>query len=208
MRLLIVSDVHDAIRHIKSLRGSYDAVIAAGDFTYRRSLEAAVEALEELAKIAPVYFVPGNTDPPQLATYETSMIKPLHGRTHMVGPYPAGGAGGSLRTPFDDLFHVTEEELQRVLESLSPTPRILVTHNPPKGHLDRVGGIKPVGSLAVRSYIERVQPILSIHGHIHEDRGIDLLGETILVNPGPLKDGYYAEALLDTKVRVWLKKLP
>ena len=68
--------------------------------------------------------------------------------------------------------------------------------------------MRSVGSLAVRRYIEEKQPILSIHGHIHEDRGIDILGETVLVNPGPLKDGYYAEALLESKVRVWLRKLP
>jgi len=67
MRLLLVADVHDGVKQARSIRGSYDAVIAAGDFTYKRSVETAVEALEALAEIAPVYFVPGNTDPPELA---------------------------------------------------------------------------------------------------------------------------------------------
>ncbi|MEM1927061.1 MAG: metallophosphoesterase family protein [Pyrobaculum sp.] len=208
MRLLIVADVHDGLRQIKAIGGSYDAVIAAGDFTYRRTIQAAAEALEELAKIAPVYFVPGNTDPPELATYMKDNIKPVHGRTERIGPYVVGGAGGSLPTPFDDLFKLSEEELESLLKGLSPTPHILVVHNPPRGYLDKVGLVRSVGSLAVRRYIEEKQPMLSIHGHIHEDRGIDILGETVLVNPGPLKDGYYAEALLESKVRVWLRKLP
>ncbi|ABP49883.1 metallophosphoesterase family protein [Pyrobaculum arsenaticum] len=208
MRLLLVADVHDAVRNVKAIRGSYDAVIASGDFTYRRRLDAALEVLEALAAIAPVYFVPGNTDPPQLAAYENERIKPLHGKTAALGPYVVGGAGGSLPTPFDDLFRVTEEELERLLSSLSPTPHILVVHNPPRGHLDRVGGVKPVGSLAVKRYIEERQPVLSVHGHIHEDRGIDIVGDTVVVNPGPLKEGYYAEAELNgAKVVATLKKL-
>jgi len=208
MRLLLVADVHDGVDKIKALPRNFDAVIAAGDFTYRRSVEAAVEALEALAEIAPVYFVPGNTDPPELARYENAAVKPVHGRVLPLGPYAVGGAGGSLPTPFNDLFRVTEEELERLMRSLTPTPHILVVHNPPRGYLDKVGGVRPVGSFAVRRYIEEKQPALSVHGHIHEDRGIDLLGGTVIVNPGPLKDGFYAEALLDgAKIIVWLRKV-
>jgi len=208
VRLLLVADVHDGVDKIKALPRNFDAVIAAGDFTYRRSVEAAVEALEALAEIAPVYFVPGNTDPPELARYENAAVKPVHGRTLPLGPYTVGGAGGSLPTPFNDLFRVTEEELGRLLSSLAPTPHILVVHNPPRGILDKVGGVRPVGSVAVRRYIEEKQPLLSVHGHIHEDRGIDMLGGTIIVNPGPLKDGFYAEALLNgTEITVWLRRV-
>jgi hypothetical protein len=35
-----------------------------------------------------------------------------------------------------------------------------------------------------------------------------MLGSTVVVNPGPLKDGFYAEAVLDgTKVTVRLRKI-
>ncbi|AET33880.1 metallophosphoesterase family protein [Pyrobaculum ferrireducens] len=208
MRLLLVADVHDGVRQARSIRGSYDAVIAAGDFTYRRRVEAAVEVLEALAEIAPVYFVPGNTDPPELAGFEKGAVRSVHGRALPLGPYTVGGAGGSLPTPFDDLFRVSEEDLGVLLYSLSPSPHILVVHNPPRGHLDKVGGVRPVGSLSVKRYIEEKQPILSVHGHIHEDRGIDIIGDTVLVNPGPLKDGYYAEAELDgAKAVVRLRRL-
>lgn len=40
------------------------------------------------------------------------------------------------------------------------------------------------GSTAVRELIERYQPKLSVHGHIHESRGISRLGSTVAVNPG------------------------
>ena len=42
----------------------------------------------------------------------------------------------------------------------------------------------PVGSTAVRAAIERHQPVLSLHGHIHESRGIANIGPTLAINPG------------------------
>ena len=46
------------------------------------------------------------------------------------------------------------------------------------------GHTKPVGSIAVREAIEEFQPLLSLHGHIHESRGTFRLGRTLCINPG------------------------
>ena len=48
------------------------------------------------------------------------------------------------------------------------------------------GGVKMVhvGSVAVRNAIEQHQPLLGIHGHIHESRGFVKIGRTICINPG------------------------
>jgi len=40
------------------------------------------------------------------------------------------------------------------------------------------------GSQAVRNVIERYQPPLALHGHIHESRGVVKLGNTVCINPG------------------------
>jgi Icc-related predicted phosphoesterase len=42
----------------------------------------------------------------------------------------------------------------------------------------------PVGSRAVRAAIEEHQPLLSLHGHIHESPGSVRIGRTVAVNPG------------------------
>lgn len=42
----------------------------------------------------------------------------------------------------------------------------------------------PVGSKAVRAAIERFQPLVSLHGHIHESRAASKLGRTLCINPG------------------------
>jgi Icc-related predicted phosphoesterase len=49
-----------------------------------------------------------------------------------------------------------------------------------------------VGSTAIRAAIERVQPLVSIHGHIHESRGVDHIGRTTCLNPG----SEYSEGIL------------
>ena len=58
--------------------------------------------------------------------------------------------------------------------------------------------LEPVGSTAVRESILRYQPMLSVHGHIHESRGVAKLGRTLTVNPGSsYGDGVLQAALID-----------
>jgi uncharacterized protein len=50
----------------------------------------------------------------------------------------------------------------------------------------KAGGraMQPVGSTSARTAIERVQPLLGLHGHIHESRGAVRIGRTLALNPG------------------------
>ena len=58
--------------------------------------------------------------------------------------------------------------------------------------------MKPVGSVAVRDAIQKYQPPLSVHGHIHESRGIWKSGRTLAINPGSsYNDGVLQGAVLD-----------
>jgi uncharacterized protein len=50
----------------------------------------------------------------------------------------------------------------------------------------------PVGSSAVRAAIEKYQPLLALHGHVHESRGAVKLGRTLCINPG----SEYSEGIL------------
>ena len=42
----------------------------------------------------------------------------------------------------------------------------------------------PVGSHAVREAIRRYEPVVGLHGHIHESRGAQKIGKTLCLNPG------------------------
>jgi Icc-related predicted phosphoesterase len=52
--------------------------------------------------------------------------------------------------------------------------------------------IVSVGSMAVREAIERYQPMVGLHGHIHESRGVEIIGRTVCINPG----SEYSEGVL------------
>jgi len=69
-------------------------------------------------------------------------------------------------------------------------PWVLAAHAPPAGtHLELLQNGQPVGSRAVRRFIERRQPALSLHGHLHESplasgHCTDRIGRCLCVNPG------------------------
>jgi uncharacterized protein len=84
-----------------------------------------------------------------------------------------------------------QEELARLDRLLEPDPQpvIAVLHAPPADtHCDRMLA-QHVGSRAVRHWIEGRQPLLTLHGHIHESPRMsgsfaDRIGATWVVNPG------------------------
>lgn len=78
-------------------------------------------------------------------------------------------------------------------------PWVFVCHAPPHGtNLDRLPHIEsPVGSRAVRQFIEQRGPMLSLHGHIHESPEVtggfsDRVGGTLCVNPGQTTERLHA----------------
>jgi uncharacterized protein len=125
--------------------------------------------------------------------------------------------GWTNPTPWDTYREAPEAELAEKIEavaSLVPDMRraIFNFHAPPYGTgldeapaLDETlrplhGGavMKPVGSMAVRDAILRHQPMLSVHGHIHESRGIKKMQRTLAINPGSVYgDGVLQGAVID-----------
>ena len=82
------------------------------------------------------------------------------------------------------------EDLNRLPKPLSNKKAIYVMHSPPFGtKLDFIQGEKSAGSRSIKVFIAETQPLLSLHGHIHESPELsgayfDRIGETISINPG------------------------
>ena len=106
------------------------------------------------------------------------------------------GFGGSNPTPFNTPLEFEEiqiyDEAKKALESIKDEKiTLFITHAPPYGtKTDLLPSGEHVGSESIRRIIEELQPTLNICGHIHEARGTDKIGETIIINPGELSDGY------------------
>jgi Icc-related predicted phosphoesterase len=64
--------------------------------------------------------------------------------------------------------------------------------------------VRPVGSTALRQAIEQTQPLLGLHGHIHESRGATRIGRTLCINPGSM---YEQGALLGALVKLGKDKI-
>ncbi len=218
MRVLALSDFHGFLPSFHRVAEKVDEVeadliVVAGDITHFGGLEDAKNLLQILAQSGlQVLFVPGNCDPPSLASVDWSKPRCLHGRSVSVEGFRFIGVGGALKGPFYTLFEVEDREIKAVLESCLESDTsgrlIVVSHNPPKDtklDLTRLG--LHVGSSSLRGFIERYKPLCVVCGHIHEARGIDSLGSTVLVNPGPARDGNYALLELNGGVKVELGRL-
>jgi len=129
--------------------------------------------------------------------------------------------GGSTKTPWDTEREYTEEEYQSKFEQLNAKVKdmnrcIYNVHVPPYGTvLDSCPKLdenlkvvfdmgNPVsmhaGSKALNDSIEKHQPLLGIHGHIHEGRGKINIGRTVCVNPGSVyPEGILQGALIKIK---------
>src|SRR6266487_3097666 len=129
--------------------------------------------------------------------------------------------GWTNPTPWNTFREAPEEELAGKIEAVAAKVpdmerTIFNFHAPPYGTgLDEApaldatlrpihGGavMKAVGSVAIREAILKHQPMLSIHGHIHESRGICRLGRTLAINPGSVyADGVLQGAVLDLNAK-------
>jgi Icc-related predicted phosphoesterase len=153
------------------------------------------------------YVIPGNDDPwtidPILA--EGGNVDACDEVIRHLGPHELLSFGYSNRTPWRTPRELDEEEiyvrLKRLCEQLeSPRSAIFNIHVPPRDSgLDSAyevddelryvtkGGRPhevPVGSSAVRQIIEELQPLMSVHGHVHECKGVTPIGKTLAINPG------------------------
>ena len=91
------------------------------------------------------------------------------------------------------------DSIQRDLSSRlfieNPEKTIYVIHAPPNNtNLDKIYGPKSVGSFAVRLFIEKFQPYITLHGHIHETVGVsgsykDRIVNSIIFSSGNHNEG-------------------
>lgn len=199
MRILALADVHGDHSHIDSLlemAGKIDLAVISGDLT---QFGPASEAEKVLSMFdVPVLAVPGNCDPEEVMdVLDASDVVNLHNAVEKIDDVTFIGLGGSCPTPFNTPFELEEDEIEKILEPLFEAAEgtiVLLSHTPPKGLLDDVGG-ENVGSTAVAKFFDRAK--LVICAHIHEARGFARSGDTFLVNPGMAAQGYGALVELD-----------
>ena len=205
MILVSLSDIHENVPGLKAIRHELqaaDVVLLCGDLTSFGGAEHAARVVGAVRQINDrVFAVPGNCDRPPVDAYLSEQGINLHGRSQVVGGLRLIGLGGSLPALSPTPFEFTDDQLAHFLRDAMSgfaddgLPLVLLSHQPPRdtaADLAFTGG--HVGSAAVRSFIEQQRPLVCFTGHIHEGRGIDEIGVTKVINPGPFRTGRYAYA--------------
>ena len=213
MNICVITDIHGKKSSLKKLFDSikireFDLLLCCGDITSFGGKKEANEVLELIPHIQ-FYTVFGNCDKSEVKDYIASEGISLHEKEVKISEYTIGGFGGSNKSPFGTPSEYEEDHIMAGLSKLSFKNMILVTHAPPyETKLDKIGNSKSIGSTSVRTIIEKMQPLVAVSGHVHESRASDILGKTHLLNPGPLKDGYYGVVKIDEEgVKVELKEI-
>jgi Icc-related predicted phosphoesterase len=154
------------------------------------------------------YVCPGNDDSPETdeVLRRSRRVEVAEGRAVDLGDgFSMLSTGWSNITPWQTYRELPEPELAARIEAMIPSDAemgrtVFNFHCPPYAsglddapEVDEDLNVKdagrsliPVGSTAVREAILKHQPLLSLHGHIHEGKGVTRLGKTLSINAGSL----------------------
>jgi uncharacterized protein len=178
-------------------------------------------ASEFLAPLGiPLWVIPGNDDDPSVdpilnaAEYARNVD---HQVVELDEHHELVSMGDTSMTPWACPRDYPEEHMRGAVADLvakihHPAGAIFNFHCPPfNTKIDQAPALTPeleivheagqvimtnAGSPAIRKAVEEVQPLLSLHGHIHEARGVQKLGRTVALNPG----SEYAEGIMKAAI--------
>jgi len=192
----------------------------------KESVEGWMKLAEERLKGTGIscYISPGNDDffdIDEALNSATYVINPEEKVLQIDSEHEMITLGYTNHTPWNSPREVDEDVLQQKIDGMAAEVKemkkaLFNLHVPP---IDTVidqapkldSNLKPVisggsiamisaGSKAVRSSIERYQPLAGIHGHIHEARGVVKIGRTTCFNPGSeYNSGILKGLLLDVE---------
>ena len=173
------------------------------------------------------FVCPGNDDEFEVddVVLQAKGVELGEGRLIEIEGFTMISSGWSNPTPWNTHREESEEKLAGRIDTMAAqvpdmSHAIFNLHCPPyRSGLDEApaidadlklmhGGraLRPVGSKAVRDAIDRYQPLLSLHGHIHESKGAVTLGKTLSINPGSAyEEGMLMAAIINLDAKKGIK---
>jgi Icc-related predicted phosphoesterase len=158
-----------------------------------------------------VYMAPGNDDHFEVdqVIEDSAAIVNCNNKNVMLGDHEMVTFCWANPTPWNTPREKPDDELEPMLEELiskvkDKSNAVFNFHVPPYGFaIDLAPELTKdliqaadrkihVGSRAVAKMIEKYQPLLGLHGHIHESRGVQKIKKTTILNPG----SEYSEGIL------------
>jgi len=176
-----------------------------------------------------VFCCPGNDDQFEVDEIieNAKTVELAEGRVIDIDGFQMVSTGWANRTPWHTYREEDEPDLRARLEQAiagvtAPAERVIFNFHCPPYHSglddapeltedmmlkDAGRAVRPVGSTAVREAIEAHEPVLTLHGHIHESRGNCRIGRTLCINPGSsYEQGDLLGALVDVDGKKKVKR--
>jgi len=205
----------------------------------KERLESWLEMVEEkISKEVKVVVMPGNDDIMEIddviKAHEDRIIYPLKKVVYIDQKHPMISCEYVNPTPWETPREAQEPDIMKMLEKEfskidTKEQKYLVCnfHAPPYDtqldlapkldkklnvitRLDGSPEMVHVGSKSVKTFIEKNQPRLGLHGHIHEAAADQKIGRTVVVNPGSdyqagILRGYVVDLPpdADQEIKVW-----
>lgn len=193
MRVFVCSDLHGNDIIIKKLSQieNVDLILIAGDIGgkdgFDISFQEAVEKQKEDLKFLnsflstldiPSLFILGNDDWLEADDYSHYLMEPLTINEYTFIPFEMVPF-----TPFNTNREFSELDIAVELDKLNVDGNtVIVGHAPPYGVNDMLYSGECVGSTAIREFLVNNSILLYLHGHIHEQYGLDYLSNTLVCN--------------------------
>lgn len=215
VKFLYVTDVHGTRSIYEKMfdlgrARDIDFLVFGGDITTGVSPNAQkffldfylIPRLKEFRKHfkKPVFIMMGNDDfssnvrlLKKITKYK--VVKLLHNRFYKMNGFSIAGYPFVNPTPFllkdwEKEEGDIEKDLEKLSKNIDPKKTVYIFHAPPNGtKLDMLLNKEHKGSESIRKFIEKRQPLLTLHGHIHESPEVSgvikqKIGKTVCVNPG------------------------
>lgn len=123
------------------------------------------------------------------------ILKLMSQKVHKLNGFQLVGYSYISETPFllkdwEKKEQEIKNDLEKLAKKVNPGKAVFVFHAPPLNtKLDMLYNNSHVGDRAVRDFIEKHQPLLTLHGHIHESPRMsgqfnEMIGRTMSINPG------------------------
>lgn len=210
MKIISFGDIHEDTSNLIKIKPDLetaDLIVLSGDLTNchgKTETKKVLDAIKKYNKHLLAQY--GNMDIQEADSYLSEESINLHGNGYIFGDVGIFGCGASSLTPFHTPSEISEADIERLLTNgynkvKDAKWKIMVCHTPPKDTAtDIIRSGMHVGSQTVRDFILKHKPHVCITGHIHESRDKDKAGDTIILNAGMFRDGWYIEVVIDKDV--------
>ncbi|MCP3682813.1 MAG: hypothetical protein GY861_09005 [bacterium] len=187
MKIYAFVDTHGDMKGIEKIRKKSekaDLLICAGDITvFEENIERVLKKLDSIGK--KILIIHGNHETEETMKTACKLCKNLvflHKKTYKQDDFlfiGYGNLGFSLEDSAVDRF--AKKFRKKVKEKT-----VIITHAPPYNtKLDKIWNSNH-GNRSIRKFIEKLEPVVAISGHLHENNGKeDKIKNTKVINPGP-----------------------